>query len=168
MLLNTLQGVKMQKYKMIVAIILIMIFMDINCMAQNQTNNPKTNKEKIFTIQAPKPIGPYSQAIKVGNTLYVSGQIALDKNTNNLIQGGTSTEAKVILDNIKAIVEKANFTMEDIVKVTIYLKNLDDFSKVNEIYETYFKSGNYPARETVEVSRLPKGANIEISVIASK
>ena len=123
-------------------------------------------KTKIFTPNAPEAIGPYSQAILSNETLYCSGQIALDKD-GNLKNSSIEDETVQIFKNINAILNEVNMTFENIVKSTIFLKNMDDFSTVNSIYEKYFKSSP-PARETVEVSRLPKNVNIEISVIAVK
>lgn len=123
-------------------------------------------KTKIFTPNAPEAIGPYSQAILSNETLYCSGQIALDKD-GNLKNTNIEDETVQIFKNINAILNEVNMTFENIVKSTIFLKNMDDFSTVNSIYEKYFKSSP-PARETVEVSRLPKNVNIEISVIAVK
>lgn len=123
-------------------------------------------KTKIFTPNAPAAIGPYSQAILSNETLYCSGQIALDKD-GNLKNSNIEDETVQIFKNINTILNEVNMTFENIVKSTIFLKNMDDFSTVNSIYEKYFKSSP-PARETVEVSRLPKNVNIEISVIAVK
>ena len=123
-------------------------------------------KTKIFTQNAPEAIGPYSQAILSNETLYCSGQIALDKD-GNLKNSNIEDETVQIFKNINAILNEVNMTFENIVKSTIFLKNMDDFSTVNSIYAKYFKSSP-PARETVEVSRLPKNVNIEISVIAVK
>ena len=123
-------------------------------------------KTKIFTPNAPEAIGPYSQAILSNETLYCSGQIALDKD-GNLKNSNIKDETVQIFKNINAILNEVNMTFDNIVKSTIFLKNMDDFSTVNSIYAKYFKSSP-PARETVEVSRLPKNVNIEISVIAVK
>ena len=123
-------------------------------------------KKKIFTANAPAAIGPYSQAILSNETLYCSGQIALDID-GNLQNSNIEDETFQIFKNINAILNEVNMTFENIVKSTIFLKNMDDFSTVNSIYAKYFKSSP-PARETVEVSRLPKNVNIEISVIAVK
>lgn len=123
-------------------------------------------KTKIFTPNAPAAIGPYSQAILSNETLYCSGQIALDKD-GNLKNSNIEDETVQIFKNINAILNEVNMTFENIVKSTIFLKNMDDFSTVNSIYAKYFKSSP-PARETVEVSKLPKNVNIEISVIAVK
>ena len=123
-------------------------------------------KKKIFTANAPAAIGPYSQAILSNETLYCSGQIALDID-GNLQNSNIEDETFQIFKNINAILNEVNMTFENIVKSTIFLKNMDDFSTVNTVYAMHFKS-TPPARETVEVSRLPKNVNIEISVIAVK
>ena len=123
-------------------------------------------KKKIFTPNAPAAIGPYSQAILSNETLYCSGQIALD-NDGNLQNSNIEDETIQIFKNINAILNEVNMTFKNIVKSTIFLKNMDDFSTINTIYAKHFKS-NPPARETIEVSRLPKNVNIEISVIAVK
>ena len=124
----------------------------------------KNKKEVIYTDKAPKPIGPYSQAVRSGGTLFVSGQIAL-KTDGSFDTSSIETETKQVLENIKVIVESAGMTMGDVTKATIYLKDLKNFSKVNEVYKTYFVA-DPPARETVEVKGLPKGAHVEISVVA--
>ena len=123
-------------------------------------------KKKIFTANAPAAIGPYSQAILSNETLYCSGQIALDID-GNLQNSNIEDETFQIFKNINAILNEVNMTFKNIVKSTIFLKNMDDFSTVNTVYAKHFKS-NPPARETIEVSRLPKNVNIEISVIAVK
>jgi 2-iminobutanoate/2-iminopropanoate deaminase len=123
-------------------------------------------KKIIFTKRAPEAIGPYSQAILSNNTLYCSGQIALN-NKGKLITENIEKETKQIIKNITTILNEANMGLNNIVKTTIFLKDMNDFSLVNSIYKKYFKL-NPPARETVEVSALPKNVNIEISVIAVK
>ncbi len=123
-----------------------------------------TKKEVVFTKNAPAPIGPYSQAIKSGSTLFVSGQIAL-RPDGTLDTSSIENECKQSLDNIKAIVEAAGKKMSDVTKSTIYTTDLKKFSRINEVYKTYFISYP-PARETVQVSALPKGVHVEISVIA--
>ena len=122
-------------------------------------------KKAIQIPGAPAPIGPYSQAVLAGNTLYVSGQIPLDPSTGELRSDSIEEATHQVLKNIKALVEEAGMTMENIVKCSIFLKDLGNFNAVNEIYATYFRS-NPPARETVEVSKLPKDVDIEISCIA--
>ena len=122
-------------------------------------------KKIIYSQDAPEAIGPYSQAILSNNTLYCSGQIALDKN-GNLKNKNIEEETNQIIKNIKAVLKKAEMNFSNVVKTTIFLKNMNDFNVVNNIYQNLFKK-DPPARETVEVSRLPKDVNIEISVIAS-
>ncbi len=121
----------------------------------------------IYSAQAPAPIGPYSQAIQAGNTLYVSGQIAIDPQTGALSTSGIEAETNLVMANLDAILKAAGYDFSDVVKCSIFLKNFNDFATVNAIYGTFFSS-NPPARETVEVSRLPKDVNIEISCIAVK
>ena len=125
----------------------------------------KDPREVVFTKLAPAPIGPYSQAIKTNGTLYVAGQIGL-RLDGSLDSTSIENETKQVLENIKAIVEAAGMKMNNISKSTIYLTDLKNFSKINEVYKTYFPL-NPPARETIEVKALPKGAHIEISVIAN-
>lgn len=119
----------------------------------------------IYTEKAPKPIGPYSQAIKYENLIFISGQIAIDPSTNEFVNSDVATQTKIIMENIKAILEEAGINLNHVIKTTIFLKNLEDFQVVNEIYGQYFKD-HKPARSTVEVSRLPKNALVEIEVIA--
>ena len=122
-------------------------------------------KKVISTDKAPKAIGPYSQGILVGKFLFISGQIAIVPETGELIKGDIESETEQILKNIKAIVEEEDGSMENIVKTTIYLKDMSNFSRVNEIYGKFF-TPMPPARATVEVSNLPKGTDIEIEAIA--
>ena len=124
-------------------------------------------KKIINTTKAPSPIGPYNQAVLANNTLYVSGQIALDMQTNKLYKCGIKEETRYVMDYIKHILEEAGMTFENVVKVTIFLKNLNDFVQVNEAYSAYFTK-DFPARATVEASRLPKDANVEICMEAVK
>lgn len=123
-------------------------------------------KKIINTIKAPAPIGPYNQAILVGNTLYTSGQIAINPETNALVLDAIETETEQVMQNLKAVLEAANMTFNHVVKASIFISNMDDFSKINAVYGRYFDEGNAPARETVQVARLPKNVNVEISVIA--
>ena len=125
------------------------------------------SKTIINSEQAPKPIGPYSQAILAGNTLYVSGQIALDAQTEALVDDNITVETEKVMENIGHILQAAGFGYEHVVKCSIFVKDLYDFSAINDAYGKYFKS-NPPARETVEVSQLPKDVNVEISCIAVK
>jgi 2-iminobutanoate/2-iminopropanoate deaminase len=124
-------------------------------------------KEIIYSKNAPEAIGPYSQAIKSGNMLFVSGQIAIDKVSGTIITHDINLETKQVMTNLEFILTEAGMNFSHVVKCTIFLKNMSDFPKVNEIYGSYF-SASPPARETVEVSGLPKGVNVEISCIAVK
>jgi 2-iminobutanoate/2-iminopropanoate deaminase len=119
----------------------------------------------IKTDKAPAPIGPYNQAIRTGENLFISGQIAIDPATNELIQGSATDEAHRVMQNLKAILDEAKLTFEHVVKTTIFLTDMSLFTEVNEIYGSYF-NGDYPARETVAVKGLPKGVNVEISMVA--
>lgn len=125
------------------------------------------SKEIIYSAQAPEPIGPYSQAVKAGNMYFVSGQIALDRATGSMLNESIDTETKQVMKNIESILKAAGLDFSNIVKTSIFLKSMNDFPKVNDIYGSYFKA-QPPARETVEVSRLPKDATVEISCIAVK
>ncbi|QHL88207.1 RidA family protein [Nibribacter ruber] len=116
---------------------------------------------------APAPIGPYSQAVMAGNTLYVSGQIPLDQATGQLVQGDIQAETHQVMKNLQYILEEAGMNFSNVVKCSIFVKDLGNFGAINETYGSYFSS-NEPARETVEVSRLPKDVNVEISCIAVK
>ncbi len=122
-------------------------------------------KQIIQTANAPAAIGPYSQAVRAGDLLFVSGQIPLDPKSGELIRTGVADETKKVLENLKAIIEAAGGTLADVVKTTIFLKDMNSFSVVNEIYGTYFPQP-YPARATVEVARLPRDVNVEIEAIA--
>jgi len=124
-------------------------------------------KTIITTTSAPSPIGPYSQAVLNGSTLYVSGQIAINPENGKLVQNTIADEAKQVMQNIDAILKEAGMGFENIVKTTIFLINMGDFNSVNQVYGSYF-SKDFPARETVQVAKLPKEANVEISVIAVK
>ncbi|WP_200975440.1 RidA family protein [Echinicola sp. 20G] len=121
----------------------------------------------IYSKDAPAPIGPYSQAVQAGNTLFVSGQIALDSESGELINENITEETHAVMKNLDAILTEAGYSFGDVVKCSIFIKNMDDFGTINEAYGQYFKS-NPPARETVEVSRLPKDVQVEISCIAIK
>ena len=124
-------------------------------------------KTIINSKNAPAPIGPYSQAVLSGNTLFASGQIAINPATGELEMSSIEVETEQVMQNIKAVLEKADMTFENIVKCSIFLSSMDSFSRVNEVYGKYFPT-NPPARETVEVSCLPKSVNVEISFIAIK
>lgn len=127
----------------------------------------KMQKAVVSTDKAPKAIGPYSQAIAVGEFIFLSGQVALDPATGELIQGTVAEQAEQALKNLKAVVEAAGSSLEKIVKTTIYLIDMSDFSTVNEVYATFFQQ-EPPARATVAVSGLPRGAKIEIEAVATK
>ncbi|CAM3343198.1 RidA family protein [Zobellia roscoffensis] len=122
----------------------------------------------INTSNAPAPIGPYNQAILSGDTLYVSGQIPIDPATGKLIEGDIKKETRQSMENLKAILTEAGMTFENVVKSSIFLNDMNQFTEVNEVYGAYFDSETAPARETVEVANLPKFVNVEISVIAVK
>lgn len=125
-------------------------------------------KKYILNKNAPLPIGPYSQAIYVNNFLYISGQIAIDPITNKFIKSTIEKETQQIMENIYIILENMNMNYSDIIKTSFFIKNINDFNKINKIYSKYFLYGNYPVRETIEISNLPNNANIEISVIGYK
>ena len=122
-------------------------------------------KKIITSSHAPAPIGPYSHAVLIGNTLYTSGQVAKDAISGQMMQENIQVETAKVMDNLKVILAEANMTFENVIKTTIYCTNLNDFAAINQVYGSYF-SGNYPARETVQVVKLPLNANVEISVVA--
>ncbi len=126
-----------------------------------------SSKKVVFTTNAPAPIGPYSQAVMTGNMLFVSGQIAIDPATSTITAIDIAQETRQVMLNIGAILNAADLHYHNIIKTTIFLKDMNNFAAVNEIYGHFF-TDNFPARETVEVSRLPKDVNVEISVIAIK
>lgn len=125
-------------------------------------------KKIIKTNQAPAPIGPYNQAILTGNTLYISGQIALNPETMELETNKLEQETKRVMENLKAILAEAGMDFENIIKTSIFISDMNNFAKINEVYGTYFNAETAPARETVEVANLPKFVNVEISAIAVK
>ncbi len=125
-------------------------------------------KKIIFTDKAPAPIGPYNQAVLVGNILYTSGQIALHPLTMELVLNDIETETKQVMENMKAVLEAADMTFSNVVKTTIFIMNMGDFARINSVYGSYFDENTAPARETVQVAGLPKGVNVEISMIAMK
>jgi len=124
-------------------------------------------KKIIRTDHAPAPIGPYNQAVAFGNLLFVSGQIALDPSTGNLVMDDIQTETQLVMNNLKAILHEAGMDFSHVLKSTIFLMDMGQFAKVNEVYGSYFPA-NAPARETIQVAGLPKGVNVEISVVAGK
>lgn len=123
-------------------------------------------KKIIFTEKAPAPIGPYNQAVLVGNMLYTSGQIAINPLNNELVLENIESETKQVMENLKAVLEATEMTFENVIKVSIFISDMNNFSKINTIYGAYFNESNAPARETVQVAGLPKNVNVEISVIA--
>lgn len=123
------------------------------------------SKKVISTSKAPAAIGPYSQANFINGVLYISGQIPIDPETGNLVDG-IEKETHQVMKNLKAILEEAGMSFSNVVKATIFLKSMDDFATMNEIYASYLDANNYPARETVQVSCLPKNVSVEISMIA--
>jgi 2-iminobutanoate/2-iminopropanoate deaminase len=124
-------------------------------------------KEVIATKDAPAAIGPYSQAIRVGNTVYLAGQIPIDPRTNQLVTGSIEEQTRLVLDNLKAVLAAAGMTMDDVVSTSVFLKDLNDFARMNAVYATYFKD-KPPARATVQVARLPRDVAIEISAVAAR
>ncbi|MGB0891701.1 MAG: Rid family detoxifying hydrolase [Flavobacteriaceae bacterium] len=125
-------------------------------------------KKIITTTKAPAPIGPYNQAVLSGNTLYTSGQIALNPATGELVLDSIETETKQVMENMKEVLTAAKMTFENVVKTSIFISDMHNFSKINSVYAQYFNEATAPARETVEVANLPKFVNVEISMIAIK
>ncbi len=125
-------------------------------------------KEIIKTDKAPAPIGPYNQAVRSGGMLFVSGQIALHPETGTLECDDIRTETQRVMKNIEAVLKRAGMSMDQVLKCSIFLKDMNQFPQVNEVYGSFFSEGMEPARETVEVARLPKDVNVEISVIAAE
>ncbi len=122
-------------------------------------------KQVVNTDQAPAAIGPYSQAVKVGEMVFVSGQIPIDPATGDIVQGDIKAQTRQVLTNLKAVLKAAGSSLEKAVKTTVYITNMDEFSQVNEVYSEFF-TDQPPARACVEVSRLPKGVAVEIDAIA--
>ncbi len=125
-------------------------------------------KTIIKTTKAPAPIGPYNQAVLSGDTLYTSGQIAIDPETGNLEIGDIKSETRLVMENLKAVLIAAEMNFENVIKTSIFISDMNNFSLINEVYAQYFDNETAPARETVEVSNLPKYVNVEISLIAKK
>jgi len=125
-------------------------------------------KKIIFTDKAPAPIGPYNQAVLVGNMLYTSGQIAINPTSNELVLDNIEAETKQVMENLKGVLDAAEMTFENVIKVSIFISDMNNFSKINTIYGAYFNEATAPARETVQVAGLPKNVNVEISAIATK
>ena len=126
------------------------------------------NNKKIITENAPLPIGPYSQAIEYNGFLFISGQIAIDPRTGKLVNDNIIDETKLVMKNISAILSEASISFDNVIKASIFLKDMENFKLVNEVYGSFFKNNYFPARECMEVSKLPKNVNVEISVIASR
>ena len=125
-------------------------------------------KKIIRTSKAPAPIGPYNQAVLSGGTLYTSGQIAINSETGNLEIGDIKAETRLVMENLKAVLKAADMTFENVIKTSIFISDMNNFSLINEVYGKYFEDETAPARETVEVANLPKYVNVEISLIAKK
>lgn len=125
-------------------------------------------KKIIFTDKAPTPIGPYNQAVLFGNTLYTSGQIAINPVNGELVLDTIEDETKLVMENLKAVLEAAEMTFENVVKVSIFISDMNNFAKINGVYGSYFNEATAPARETVQVACLPKNVNVEISAVAIK
>ena len=131
-------------------------------------NHNHYNMKKIInTDKAPAPIGPYNQAILLGETLYISGQIAINPNTGNLQIDTIENETELVMSNLKAILEAANMTFDHVIKSSIFVSDMQNFSRINDVYGQYFSPETAPARETVEVANLPKYVNVEIIMIAA-
>jgi 2-iminobutanoate/2-iminopropanoate deaminase len=122
----------------------------------------------IITPNAPAPIGPYNQAILKGNTLYTSGQIAINPENGELVLNDIKSETNQVMKNLKAVLKAAEMTFDDVVKATIFISDMNDFVQINEVYGSYLNEENAPARETVQVAKLPKNVHVEISMIAIK
>ena len=155
----------MKKSLLPISLVILLI-----ALAYNTFNNKnKTDMKRIInTSNAPKPIGPYNQAVISGDLMFISGQVAFDPNTDELVLDDIQSETKQVMENLKSILEEANLSFNNVVKTTIFLSDMNDFQQVNEVYGSYFSNNQAPARETVEVSRLPKDVNVEISMIAQK
>ena len=125
-------------------------------------------KKIITTLSAPAPIGPYNQAVFINNTLYLSGQIPLIPETMELVEGDIKKETQRVMQNLEAVLDAAEMNFENVVKTSIFLSDMNNFGKVNEIYASYFDNETAPARETVAVKTLPKSVRVEISMIAAK
>ncbi|MBT8268753.1 MAG: RidA family protein [Bacteroidia bacterium] len=123
-------------------------------------------KKIIQTNNAPAPIGPYNQAVQFNNILYTSGQIAIDPSTDQLVMDSIENETRQVMENLKAVLHEAGFTFGQVVKTSIFISDMDNFTAINAVYGEYFSNDNAPARETVQVARLPKDVNVEISMIA--
>jgi 2-iminobutanoate/2-iminopropanoate deaminase len=142
------------------------LLLTTQCQSPGEKNPDIVGMKKIVnTSNAPAPIGPYSQAVMVNGMLFVSGQIAIDPANGELVTGDIKSETKRVMENIRGILTASGLDFANVVKTSIFLTDMNNFAQVNEVYGSYF-SGNFPARETVQVSRLPKDVNVEISVVA--
>ena len=158
----TKEEYQIKDYNMKFYLYLALTLFSISTYSQNNM------KKIITTTDAPAPVGPYNQAILTDGTLYMSGQVAMDVTTKKMIIGTVEQETEKVMENIKAILNEVDFTFENVIKTTIFITDMQNFSKVNKSYGKFFNESTAPARETVEVSALPLGANVEISVIAKK
>ncbi len=125
-------------------------------------------KEIKNTSQAPNPVGPYNQAVLAGNTLYISGQIAIHPPTGEIVNASIEAETRQVMENLKAILANADMTLDNVVKCSVFVKNMQNYGRINAVYAEYFAEDTAPARELVEVGALPKYVNVEISAIAVK
>ncbi len=146
---------------------LLILIISLTAVSINIKAKDTSNKKVIATQNAPKAVGPYSQAIQVGNTLYLAGQIAINPKTNKMNHGSIEEQTEQVLNNIKAVLNEAGFSLNDIVQSQVFLTNLDHYKRMNQVYARYFTK-HPPARAAVEVSRLPLNAKIEIMVTAVK
>ena len=123
--------------------------------------------KKVYnTSDAPSPLGPYNQAVMAGNMFFTSGQIAINSKTEELVTDNIKDETKQVMENLKAVLKSADLNFTNVIKTSIFITSMDDFNDINQVYGSYFNKGQEPARETVEVSKLPAGVNVEISMIA--
>lgn len=146
---------------------LLLLFLLFGC-AQSAPEDASAERRVIATDDAPDAIGPYSQAVQVGNTLYCAGQIGLDPATGALVDGGIEAETRRALENLQAILADAGFSMADVVQTNVYLADLDDYDAMNEVYASFFDEAAAPARAAVQVARLPRDARVEITITAAR
>lgn len=150
----------------LIAIFILVLIICLGLCCIRSIPEPVT-KKIILTENAPKPVGPYSQAVLVGNTLYCAGQIAIDPKTSEMVTESIEAETRQVLDNLAAVLHAAGFGLNDVVQVTVYMVDMDNYARINKVYAEYFKQ-EFPARCAVQVARLPKGAGVEIMVTAVK
>jgi 2-iminobutanoate/2-iminopropanoate deaminase len=144
--------------------VVVLVFVVAGCHVNREIG---MEREIVKSGKAPAAIGPYSQAVRVGNTLYCSGQIAIDPSTGELVDDSIEAETRRVLDNLKAVIEETGFALSDVVKTTVYMTDMEDYAKINAVYGEYF-TDSPPARAAVQVANLPKYVNVEISCIAVK